>query len=74
MDNQHRAIQGYRELTQEEIDAMNACKSMGRAIKDFTDELSTFEAIDRRWLAIGITDLQKGIMAITRSIAKPEGF
>lgn len=29
MDNQHRAIKGYRELTQAEIDLMNEIKGMG---------------------------------------------
>lgn len=29
---------------------------------------------DNRWLAIGKTDLQKGFMAVIRSIAKPTTF
>ncbi|MBC4892321.1 hypothetical protein H8L28_26810, partial [Klebsiella pneumoniae] len=29
---------------------------------------------DKRWLAIGKTDLQKGFMAVIRSIAKPTTF
>lgn len=29
---------------------------------------------DKRWVAIGKTDLQKGFMALIRSIAKPESF
>ena len=31
-------------------------------------------APDQRWVATGKTDLQKGFMALTRSIAKPEFF
>jgi hypothetical protein len=30
--------------------------------------------LDARWLAIGITDLQKGFMALIRAIACPETF
>lgn len=29
MDNQHRKIKGYRELSQEEVDLMNAIKTKG---------------------------------------------
>ncbi len=30
--------------------------------------------IDKRWVAIGVTNLQQGFMALTRSIAKPTTF
>jgi len=29
---------------------------------------------DPRWLALAKTDLQRGLMALTRAIAKPDGF
>lgn len=32
MENQHRKISGYRELTQEEIDLMNEIKAKGREL------------------------------------------
>ena len=32
MDNQHRKISGYRELTQQEIDLMNRIKALGPEI------------------------------------------
>ncbi len=32
MENQHRKITGYRELSQEEIDLMNQIKAVGEAI------------------------------------------
>ena len=33
MENQHRKIIGYRELSQEEIDLMNEIKALGAAIE-----------------------------------------
>lgn len=33
MENQHRKISGYRELTQEEIDLMNEIKALGPQIE-----------------------------------------
>lgn len=74
MDNQHRKIKGYRELSQEEIDLMNAVKEAGASLGDLIDKLEQSGRLDARWLAIAKTDLQKGFMSLTRSIAQPEFF
>ena len=77
MDNQHRKIKGYRELTQEEIDLMNTIKEKGVELEELIeriDSLTGDKAADKRWLDIGKTDLQKGLMALTRSVAKPTFF
>ncbi len=73
MDNQHRQIKGYRELSQEEIDLMNRIKEQGIELGKLVDELGAI-GVDPRWLAIGKTDLQKGLMALTRSVAQPGFF
>lgn len=39
MDNQHRQIKGYRELTQEEIDLMNEIKQQGVALGNLVNKL-----------------------------------
>lgn len=74
MDNQHRKITGYRELDQSEIDMMNKIKSLAEEVGEMTDRMRDIPIVDQRWLSIGITDLQKGFMAVTRSVAKPESF
>lgn len=80
MENQHRHIKGYRELNQDEIDLMNKVKTKGVELQQLIGELEAVNAhtvghaIDMRWLAIGRTDLQTGLMALTRSIAKPDFF
>lgn len=74
MDNQHRKIKGYRELSQEEIDMMNEVKMFGPLFDELFSRLEAMEETDKRWLAIGKTDLQKGLMSITRAIAKPDFF
>jgi molybdate-binding protein len=74
MDNQHRKIKGYRELSQPEIDAMNAVKQKAAEVGELIRELSENEDLDQRWVNIAKTDLQKGFMAATRSIAKPDFF
>ena len=74
MDNQHRKIKGYRELNQEEIDVMNEVKAMGVKLGELVEKLENNKDLDQRWIESGKTDLQKGLMALTRSIARPEFF
>lgn len=74
MDNQHRKIEGYRELSKDEIDLMNDIKIMGRTLGNLVDRVRMNPDTDNRWVAIGGTDLQKGLMALTRAVAKPEFF
>lgn len=73
MENQHRKIKGYRELSQKEIDAMNVIKQKGIELGLLVDELKDSTA-DQRWVDIGAKDLQTGLMALTRSVAKPDFF
>ena len=74
MDNQHRKIKGYRELNQDEIDAMNEVKAMGIKLSELVEKLENNKDLDQRWIESGKIDLQKGLMALTRSIARPEFF
>ena len=59
MDNQHRKIKGYRELSQPEIDAMNAIKEKAAEVGELIHELENNKDLDQRWVAIAKTDLQK---------------
>lgn len=74
MDNQHRKISGYRELDQTEIDAMNEIKAKGAELGELVSKLRANAALDQRWVSIGATDLQTGLMALTRAVAKPTFF
>lgn len=74
MDNQHRKIKGYKELSQEQIDLMNKVKSCGEELMELEARLRDDPETDKRWVSIGVTDLQKGLMALTRSVAKPGFF
>ena len=40
MDNQHRKIDGYRELSQAEIDMMNTIKSMGPQMEELLAQVA----------------------------------
>lgn len=39
MDNQHKQIKGYRDLTQKEIDLMNKIKSLAEEVGKLVDEV-----------------------------------
>lgn len=82
MDNQHRKIAGYRELTEAEIALMNEIKALGVQMEALVVKLQSPENTDSvqprgetlRWISIGQTHLQQGLMALTRSVAKPLFF
>lgn len=42
MDNQHRKISGYRELSAAEIDLMNRIKAKGQELLDLQQELNLY--------------------------------
>ena len=74
MDNQHKKIKGYRDLSQSEIDAMNAVKAKAEEVGFLIEELQSNKQLDQRWVSVAKTDLQKGFMAAVRAVAQPESF
>lgn len=74
MDNQHRQIKGYRELSAEEIALMNEIKTKGAELGELVAKLRSTEGLDQRWISIGATDFQTGLMALTRGVAQPTFF
>lgn len=74
VDNQHKQIKGYRDLTETEIALMNECKQKAIECGQLCEKLMITIGTDPRWVAIGKTNLQQGFMAIIRAIARPETF
>lgn len=74
MDNQHRAIHGYRELDEDEISLINRIKQEGELLGEMIYDLRTMDIPDQRWVSLAETHLQQGIMAAVRAVAKPETF
>lgn len=67
-------ITGYRQLSEEDAALMNEIKAHGVALGELVDRLNSRSDINQRWLDIGTTDLQTGLMALTRAVAKPSTF
>jgi len=89
MENQHRKIKGYRELNQDEIDLVNEIKEKGQEINELINKCRAIDVMEgktgdrehdevldeaARWRSIARTHLQQGLMALTRSVTKPEFF
>lgn len=56
MDNQHRKISGYRELTQAEIDLMNKIKALGPVIEEVCNEIE--QHITDQYLSADVGSVQ----------------
>lgn len=72
-------IQGYRPLSLDEIELINnAVKIEGEYLRTLVDRIEGYRmkgtGVSQRWIDIGRDYLQQGLMALTRAIAKPEGF
>lgn len=74
MENQHRQIKGYRELNADEIALMNEIKSKGAELGELVAKFRATDGLDQRWISIGATHMQEGLMALTRGVAQPTFF
>ncbi len=67
-------ITGYRQLDEKEAALMNEIKQKGVELGDLVEKLRSNGDLDQRWVSIGATDLQTGLMALVRSVARPASF
>ena len=50
---------------------MNEIKAKGVELGELVAKLRATDGLDQRWVSIGTTDLQTGLMALTRGVAQP---
>jgi len=67
-------IAGYRQLNEAEATLMNEIKSKGGELSALVEKLRATEGLDQRWISIGATSLQQGLMFLTRGVAQPTSF
>ena len=67
-------ITGYRQLNEAEAALMNEIKARGVELGALVEKLRATAGLDQRWVSIGATDLQTGLMALTRGVAQPTTF
>lgn len=71
MDNQHKHIKGYRDLTQAEVDAMNSVKVLEADIAALWKQLGELPGVDKRDLALARTHFEDACIRSVRAIARP---
>ena len=67
-------IKGYRQLNAGDAELMNEIKEHGAQLERLIVKLRGLSALDQRWVSIGQTDLQQGLMALVRAVARPTSF
>jgi len=74
MENQHKKIKTYRDLTQEEIDLMNEIKDLEAQVADMCKRVAkqadAYESDPDLYEARA--NLQTGFMRLVRAVAKPD--
>lgn len=70
-EHQGLPVAGYRPQSAENIALGNANKAIEEQVLRVLDGLAARPEIDKRWLAIGRTDIEKGFMAVNRAVFQP---
>lgn len=74
MDNQHKKITGYRDLTQDEIDLMNEGKALAEKCGELIAKLEAHADTDKDAVLQAKVNLKQGFMWAVRGIARPTTF
>ena len=71
--NEHKGlpVAGYKPQSDDRVQTVNGFKQDEERILRKLDELAAGNAVDKRWLAIGKTQLEQAFMAINRSVFQP---
>ena len=72
MENQHKLIKGYRDLSQEEIELINDLKTEYNALAKWLVKLQAYQDADQRHVDLALTALEESAYRAIRSVAKPE--
>ncbi len=64
-------VAGYRSQSDEKVAKVNQMKVKEEEVLRLLDGLANDPTVDPRWLSIGRTELEKGFMAVNRSVFKP---
>ena len=88
MENQHKLIRGYRDLSADEIALMNEAKELAEQVRSLVERVAqllptplaegdgppSVTTDPGRAISIARTELQTGFMWLIRSIARPTTF
>lgn len=64
-------VAGYKAQSEQSVQLVNGMKVTEEIVLRCLDDLAAMPDVDKRWLAIGRTQIEQGFMAVNRSIFKP---
>lgn len=64
-------VAGYKPQAATSIQAVNRNKELEERVLRALDDLAFEPDVDKRWLAIGRTQIEQGFMAVNRAIFNP---
>lgn len=64
-------VSGYQALWPQAVERVNVNKEIEERVLRILDELALLPEVDKRWLSIGRTDIEKGFMAVNRAVFQP---
>lgn len=65
-------VPGYRPQDDVAIGLASSVKQAEERMLRLLDRLAERQGVDKRWLAAGRTDIEKGCMSVVRSIFQPD--
>ena len=72
VDNQHKIIKGYRDLTEDEIAVMNALKAREASWNKVIDSMKAAgDEYDQRYVSLAATHVETGVMFAIKAVARP---
>jgi hypothetical protein len=75
MQDDESLISGHKKLDMNQIGDINLVKHLGKQCRDLFVHLEKDEhGYDQRWIGIARDQMQLGLMALTRAIAKNDFF
>ncbi len=71
VDNQHRQISGYRDLSKEDIIKINELKNSEAHLNHLIAAMNLNDDTNKRSIAIAATHFETGFMYLIKAVAKP---
>lgn len=65
-------VPGYRPQSAHAVQQVAASKLLEERVLRLLDELAADPETDKRWLALGRSQIEQGFMAVNRSVFKPQ--
>lgn len=72
-DKKHEGlpVAGYQSQFPAAVEKVNRNKEIEEQVLRLLDELALDPETDKRWLAIGRTEIERGFMSVNRAVFKP---